>query len=79
MSHVYQNWNYINARRACRLQETIQWRSNQLLQGNKKSTKLESIEDQKYLKVVPHTATVIFSWDRKALIFHKLFQNFFNS
>ena len=37
----------------------------------KKSTKLKSIEDPKFQKVVPNTAKVIYAWDKKILSFSK--------
>ena len=33
---------------------------------------MKSIEDQKFLKVLPNIAEVIYSWGRKALVFQKL-------
>ena len=41
------------------------------VQRAKYSTKLKTIEDQKFLKVLPNTAKAIYSWGRKALVFEK--------
>ena len=51
------------ARRAFRLHNTHQWRSKQL--KSQRNTKVKSIEDRKFLKVVPNTAKVIYSCDKK--------------
>ena len=50
----------------------LSWKRTKWLSGRIEiNSSLKSIEDQKFLKVLPNTANVIYSWGRKALVFKK--------